>query len=74
MNKKTKRLIIDTSLTVLILAASFGISILFQNFDVWEQITTLFVFSVFLISLITDGYLYGVISAILGVFNRLKRC
>ena len=68
MNRKAKKRIIDTALTVLILAASFGISILFQKFDVWEQITTLFAFSVFLISLITDGYLYGVISAISSVF------
>ncbi len=67
MNKKTKKRLMDVLLTMLILAASFGISILFQKFDVWEQITTLFTFSVFLISLITDGYLYGVISAILSV-------
>ena len=68
MNRKTKKRIVDTVLTVLILAASFGIGILFQKFDVWEQITTLFAFSVFLISLITDGYLYGVVAAISSVF------
>jgi two-component system sensor histidine kinase KdpD len=68
MNKKTKKRISDTVLTVLILAVSFGISILFHKFDVWEQITTLFAFSVFLISLITEGYLFGVISAIASVF------
>ncbi len=68
MNRKTKKRIIDTVLTVLILVASFGISILFQKFDVWEQITTLFAFSVFLVSLLTDGYVYGVVSAILSVF------
>ena len=55
MNKKTKKRITDTILTVLILAASFGISLLFQRFEVSEQITTLFAFSVFLISLTTDG-------------------
>ncbi len=68
MNGRTKKRIIDIVLTVLILAASFGISILFQKYDVWEQITTLFAFSVFLISLLTDGYIYGVISAVLSVF------
>ena len=68
MNRKTRKRVIDIMLTVLILAASFGIGILFQKIDIWEQITTLFAFSVFLISLITDGYLYGVISAILSVF------
>ena len=50
MSKKAKKRIIDAALTVLILLISFGISILFQKFDVWEQITTLFAFSVFLIS------------------------
>ena len=37
MNRKTKKRIIDIVLTVLILAVSFGISILFQKYDVWEQ-------------------------------------
>ena len=68
MKRKLKKRILDTVLTVVILAASFGISILLQQFDVWEQITTLFAFSVFLISLTTDGYLFGVLSAILSVF------
>ena len=68
MNKKTKKRIIDFVLTALILIASFGVSVLFQKFAVWEQITTVFVFAVFLISLFTDGYVYGVISAILSVF------
>ncbi|MBO5845665.1 MAG: DUF4118 domain-containing protein [Clostridia bacterium] len=68
MSKKAKKRITDILLTVLILTASFGISLLFQRFDVSEQITTLFAFSVFLISLITDGYTYGVVSAIVSVF------
>ena len=68
MSKKIKKQAIDILLTVLILAASFGIGIFFQKIDVWEQITTLFAFSVFLISLITDGYLCGVIAAISSVF------
>ena len=33
----------------------------------WKDRMTTFVFAVFLISLLTDGYIYGVISAILGV-------
>lgn len=65
---KIKKKMTDILLTVLILLASFGISILFQKYDVWEQITTLFAFSVFLISLFTDGYVYGVTSAVLSVF------
>ena len=46
---------------------SFVISLLFQNvFGVEEHITTVFVFAVFLISLITNGYLFGMLSALVG--------
>ena len=68
MGRKGKNQIADAFFTLIILVTSFGISILFNKFDIWEQITTLFAFAVFLISLITDGYLYGVASAILSVF------
>ena len=64
----SKKRILDIVLTLLILFVSFGVGIVFQKYDVWEQITTLFAFSVFLISLITDGYVYGVVSAIASVF------
>ena len=49
--------------TVAVLLAAFVISLLFQKLKVGEHITTLFVFAVYLISLITDGYVYGVCSA-----------
>ncbi len=68
MNKRRAKRLLDALLSAAILAASFGISILFQKFAVWEQITTLFVFAVFLISLITDGFIYGVVSALISVF------
>lgn len=68
MKKVTKKRIIDIAFTVFVLAISFCISLLFDRFEVSEQITTLFAFSVFLISLITEGYLFGVISAISSVF------
>ena len=46
---------------------AFIFSLLFQYiFDVQEHITTIFVFAVFLVSLFTEGYLYGVLSAFLG--------
>ena len=49
------------------LAFAFGISLLFQyTFEVQEHITTVFVFAVFLVSLLTDGYLYGVCAAFVG--------
>lgn len=62
--KKASALCINTIITVVILVSAFMISLLFQNmFKVQEHITTLFVFAVFLISFLTDGYIYGIISA-----------
>ena len=45
---------------------AFILSLVFQHFDVEEHITTVFVFAVFLISLFTDGYFYGVLAAFVG--------
>ena len=57
----------DIVITVLSLACAFGLSLLFQYiFDVQEHITTVFVFAVFLVSLLTEGYLYGVLAAFVG--------
>jgi len=57
----------NSLITVISLSCAFGLSMLFQHiFDVQEHITTVFVFAVFLISLSTEGYLYGVFSAFLG--------
>lgn len=48
------------------LFCAFGLSLLFQYiFDVQEHITTVFVFAVFLVSIFTEGYFYGVIAAFL---------
>jgi len=68
MNKKTKKYITDCLVTLLVLVAAFGISILLQEvLDISEHITTIFVFAVFIISLSTDGFWYGIISAIVSV-------
>lgn len=57
----------NSLITVISLTCAFGLSLLFQYiFDVQEHITTVFVFAVFLVSLWTEGYLYGVIAAFLG--------
>lgn len=54
-------------IAIVFLAFAFGISLLFQKiFDVSEHVTTVFVFAVFLISLFTDGYFYGVLAAFIG--------
>lgn len=61
--KHTKNILI----TLASLICAFGLSLLFQYiFDVREHITTVFVFAVFLISLFTEGYLYGVAAAFIG--------
>ena len=55
-------------LTVLILSLSYGMSLLMQRvFFIEEHITTLFVFAVFLISLVTDSYIYGVSAAVISM-------
>ena len=62
-----KKHIKNFTVTFVSLICAFGISLLFQYvFNVQEHITTVFVFAVFLISLFTDGYFYGIISAFIG--------
>ena len=54
----------DILITIISLICAFGLSLLFQyTFNVQEHITTVFVFAVFFISLKTEGYFYGVVSA-----------
>ena len=68
MKKNAKHYIKNTVLTVLIMAASFGISFLLQGaLDISEHITTLFVFAVFFISLVTDGFWYGTVATVASV-------
>ena len=65
---KLKKRIKDSALTLIIFASAFGISILLQNIlDISEHVTTLFAFAVFLISLLTDGFWYGIVSTIISV-------
>ncbi len=70
MNNKTKKYIKDSLLSLLIMAATFGISILLKNaLDITEHIATLFVFAVFLVSLVTDGFWYGIIATVASVIT-----
>ena len=65
--QKYGRSLKDGLLMLAILCCAFFISLLFQHiFKVQEHITTIFVFAVFLISIFTEGFLYGIISAFLG--------
>ena len=63
IKKITKNILL--SLGIFLLAVV--LSILFQKLEVGEHITIIFMFAVFLISLLTDGYAYGIISAIGGM-------
>ena len=63
----SRKTIKDILAMLISLVCAFGLSLLFQYiFDVQEHITTVFVFAVFLISIFTEGYLYGVLAAFIG--------
>ena len=62
MNKHVK----DGLITLISLACAFGLSVVFQKFNVEEHVTTAFVFAVFLVSLLTEGYFWGVAAAFAG--------
>lgn len=54
--------------TIIILIVAFGVSVLLQDvLTIQEHVTTVFVFAVFLVSLCTDGYWYGIITALVGM-------
>ena len=68
LKQKAFKHIKNTALMLLVLIVTFVISIVLQDIlTVQEHITTVFVFAVFLVSLLTDGYLYGILTAFLGV-------
>lgn len=60
-----KKILKNSFIALISLLCAFGLSVLLHTFDVKEHITTVFVFAVFLISLLTEGYLYGVLAAFL---------
>ena len=69
MKAKTLKHLKNIIFMLLILGVTFFVSLVLQDvLSMQDQITTVFVFAVFLVSLITDGYLYGIVTAFLGVF------
>lgn len=65
--KDISKLVKNGLILVISLLCAFGLSLLFQYiFKVQEHITTVFVFAVFLVSLMTEGYFYGVCAAFIG--------
>ena len=58
----------DGAVTVLILGLCFFASVLMQDVaGIPEQVTTVFAFAVFLISLLTDGYFFGLLASAVSV-------
>ena len=54
-------------ITALMLLLSLGVSFVLQSyFTVHKHISTVFVFAVFLVSFLTDRYIYGMVTAFLG--------
>lgn len=68
MSQKVKGCIKNSIITAFVLVIAFLISILLQDvLDISEHITTLFAFAVYLISLITNGFWYGIIATFASV-------
>ena len=63
---KRQKLLKNCLITAAVFVLAILLSIFFQGLDVPEHITTIYVFAVFLISLLTDGYAYGILSAMAG--------
>ena len=63
---KKKSILRNIIITLLALVVACAISLIFQRLEVQEHITTIFVFSVFIVSLFTDGYFYGIFSSVVG--------
>ena len=65
---KDKSYLKNILMTAGILLISFVISLLLQHvFKVYEHITAVFIFAVFLISLLTNGYVYGIVAAFISM-------
>ena len=64
--RKISHNIKDSIITVILLLGALGVSLACQTLDVEEHTTTVFVFAVFLISLLTSGYIYGILAAVAG--------
>ena len=65
--KKAFHLIKNIGITGVVLAGAFAISLQMQNvLDISEHVSTTVAFAVFLISMVTPGYVYGVVAAFAG--------
>jgi len=68
--KKILKVINNIVILLVTMAAVFGISVILQEkLSLQEHITTVFAFAVFIISLATDGYIYGIIATAIAVLG-----
>ena len=68
MKENTKKQLKSLVFTVLVMGLAFGISLALQELlEIKSPITAIFVFGVFIISMITEGYAWGIASAIISV-------
>ena len=66
----TKKVLKNAAIMLVSLLLSYGVSFLLQNvFDIGEHINSVFIFAVFIVSLLTDGYIYGIVTTLAGVIS-----
>lgn len=68
--EKSKLSLRDLLITLLILGMAFGVSMIMSRLlEIEQHASTVFVFAVFLISLLTEGYLWGMLASFVGTFS-----
>lgn len=66
--KKNRSVLKNTVITFSVLAVCFALSVVLQDIlEIDEHVTTVFVFAVFVISLVTDSCVYGIIATMISV-------
>ena len=66
MKKKRHHIWKNILIMAVVFLVASGSSIILQKTGVHEHITAIFIFAVFLTSILTDGYIYGIVSALVG--------
>ena len=66
MKKKRHHIWKNILIMAVVFLVASGSSFILQKTGVHEHITAIFIFAVFLTSILTDGYIYGIVSALVG--------
>ena len=64
MKKKRHHIWKNILIMAVVFLVASGSSFILQKTGVHEHITAIFIFAVFLTSVLTDGYIYGIVSAL----------